>query len=258
MPDWSHELEILRRDPLRNVVILKYLLANPEIAVVRQATRGNDVATLLLLPIQAVAYDRQTYPELDISATLISTSPELTDKLVHDIPQGRCTLFRLGTDADREVLAGRFTLERRNAFLSFTHTDPPWNPERDADVSADPSTAPYDLFGEQGHDAAWLAALLSAGRAVYVAVRERDTAIAACFAFEIDTGLWEIGGVYTRPTHRGRGLARRAVLAALGALGRRGLTTRYQVAEANIASINLARSLGMTQFQTLTHFTSEP
>ena len=46
--------------------------------------------------------------------------------------------------------------------------------------------------------------------------------------------------------------------AALGELGRRGLTPRYQVAEANAASIGLARSLGMTEFQTLTHFTSVP
>ena len=35
MPDWSTELEVLRRDPLRNVVILKYLLANRGIAIVR-------------------------------------------------------------------------------------------------------------------------------------------------------------------------------------------------------------------------------
>jgi hypothetical protein len=48
------------------------------------------------------------------------------------------------------------------------------------------------------------------------------------------------------------------VLAALGELKRRGLTPRYQVAEANTPSINLARSLGMTQFQTLTHYTNDP
>lgn len=255
MSDWSDELAILRRDPLRNVVILKYLLANRDIAVVRQVTRGDDVATVLLLPIDVVSYDRRHYPEIDLSATIISTSHELTRTLLDDIPAGRSLLFRLGSDADRDVIAKRFALTRRNAFLSFTHRDPP---SALGEVGTDPATAPWDLFAEQGHDAAWLAPLLRDGRAFHAVVLDGGTAVAACFAFEIDTGLWEIGGVFTRPTQRGRGLARRVVIAALGELRRRNVTPRYQVADANTPSIALARSLGMTQFQTLTHFASAP
>lgn len=255
MPDWSHELEVLRHDPLHNVVILKYLLANRDIAIVHQVARGDHVATMLLLPIDVVSYDRRHYPEIDLSATIISTSHELTRTLLADIPAARSLLFRLGSDADRDVIAERFALTRRNAFLSFTHRDPPSDL---GEVGTDPGTAPWDLFAEQGHDAAWLAPLLQEGRAFHAVVRDGRTAVAACFAFEIDTGLWEIGGVFTRPAHRGRGLARRVVIAALGELRRRNLTPRYQVAEANTASIALARSLGMTQFQTLTHFTSAP
>ena len=44
--------------------------------------------------------------------------------------------------------------------------------------------------------------------------------------------------------------------AALTELARRGLLSRYQVAEANTPSIRLATSLGMTQFLTLTHYMS--
>jgi len=255
MPDWSKELAILRRERLRNVVILKYLLANADIARLRQAVRGNDVATLLLLPIRAVSYDRSHYPEAELSATIISTAPALTRQLMVEIPANRHVLFRTGSDADRDALAERFTLNRRNAFLSFTHADPPMA-GADVELSSDVVAAPYELFAEQGHDEAWLAPLLRGGRAVHAVIQEAGAPVAACFAFEIDTGLWEIGGLFTRPSHRGRGLARRVVLAALGELRRRGLTPRYQVAEANTPSINLALSLGMIEFQTLTHFTT--
>ena len=255
MSDWSHELEVLRRDPLRNVVILKYLLANRDIAIVRQVVRGAEAATMLVLPIKAVSYDRRHYPEAELSATIISTSPGLTRHLLDDIPAGTPLLFRLGSDADRDVIAERVPLTRRNAFLSFTHTDPPSGP---GGVSTAHGTAAWDLFAEQGHDESWLAPLLQENRAFHVAIGQANRVLAACFAFELDTGLWEIGGVFTRPTDRGQGLGRRVVLAALGELKRRGLTPRYQVAEANTPSINLARSLGMTEFQTLTHFTSAP
>jgi GNAT superfamily N-acetyltransferase len=256
MSHWSHELDVLRRDPLRNVVILKYLLANRDIAVVHQRARGDNVATMLVLPISAVSYDRRHYPQTELSATLISTSPDLTRDLLDHILIGKSLLFRLGSDADRDVIADRFALTRRNAFLSFTHADPPSGTH--GDISADPAAAPWDLFAEQGHDESWLAPLLRDGRAFHTAIDQAGQAIAACFAFEIDTGLWEIGGVFTRPAHRGLGLARRVVLATLGELKRRGLAPRYQVAEANTPSISLARSLGMTEFQTLTHFTSAP
>ena len=187
MPDWSTELEVLRRDPLRNVVILKYLLANREVALVRQIVRGGETATLLLLPISAVSYDRRHYPEAERSATIISTAPELTRALVDEIPRDRPLLFRLGSEADRDVLAERFALTRRNAFLSFTHPDPP-AAGTDVELSSDAATVPYDLFAEQGHDEAWLAPLLREGRAVY-AVIHQTVAVAASFAFEIDTGL---------------------------------------------------------------------
>ncbi len=256
MSDWSPELDVLRRDPLRNVVILKYLLASRDIAVVHQRTRGGNVATMLVLPISVVSYDRRHYPDANLSATIISTSPDLTRNLLDHIPVGKPLLFRLGSDADRDVIGERFPLTRRNAFLSFTHIDPPAG--AGGQVSKDPAAAPWDLFAEQGHDESWLTPLLRGGRAFHTAIDQAGQTIAACFAFEIDTGLWEIGGVFTRPSHRGQGLARRVVLTALGELKRRGLTPRYQVAEANTPSINLARSLGMTEFQTLTHFTSAP
>jgi RimJ/RimL family protein N-acetyltransferase len=88
-------------------------------------------------------------------------------------------------------------------------------------------------------------------------VREQGDVLAACFAFEIDDPLWEIGGVYTKPAHRGRGLAKRVVQAALAELRRLERLPRYQVSEDNGASIGVADSLGMQRFLTLTHYRNE-
>lgn len=252
MAGFDDMLDGLRRDALRNVVLLKYLLPNRDVATLRQIVRGDDIATLMLLPAGAVSYDRRHYPDTTLSATLISTSPELSRDLLVEIPGHETIVFRTAAAADRAVLAERFALTRRDAFLSFT---------RGGDVSdaagiatsTDPATAPYELFAQQGHDPGWLGALLRSGRAFHASIREDGAAVSACFGFAIDGPLWEIGGVYTQPGHRGRGLARRVVGAALGELQRRGLIPRYQVAEANAASIGVARSLGMTRFQTLTH-----
>ena len=253
--DLQNELAVLRRDPLKHAVILKYLLATPG-ATLHQVGRGAANASLLLLDPRFMGYDRDHYPEVANSAIIASDDPSLTRELLIHVPPGRRTIFRLATDADRAVVAESFALERRDAFLSFTGAG-----DRElasgAVVEADAAMAAYDLFAQQGHDAAWLAPLLEGGRAFTSTLRENGEAIAACFAFELDIAIWEVGGVYCRPEHRGRGHARRAVQAALSELARRGLISRYQVAEANMPSIRLATSLGMRQFLTLTHYVSD-
>lgn len=250
MDDLTDQLTVLRRDPLKHAVILKYLMATPG-AQLHQVTRGARSASLLLIDPKLSSYDRRTYPEATSAVLIASDDPVLTRQLMPFVPRGERTFFRLATEADRAVVAETFALERRNAFLSFTGPGPGGS---DAAIEADPETAPYDLFAEQDHDPAWVDGLIRAGRAFTSTIRESGGAIAACFAFELDTAIWEVGGVYTRLEHRGRRLAYRAVAAALSELARRGLISRYQVGETNGPSIGLARSLGMRQFLTLTHY----
>ncbi len=248
-------LALLRREPLRHVVMLKYLLADPASATIRIAERNGRRAILLQTLVQSVAYDRRTYPEALASVMISSDAPELTSELIADLPLDRTLIWRLASAADHDAVASSVALDRRNAFLTFTAGDATAG---DAQIAIDPDTAPYDLFAEQHHDADWLASLLRAGRAFTATIRNKDVAVATCFGFEIDQGIWEIGGVFTRPEHRGRGLARRVVGAALAELARRRLIARYQAAEANTASINLARALGMRHALTLTHYISTP
>lgn len=252
--DFRTQLAHLRRDPLKHAVILKYLLSTPG-AALHQVVRGGRSASLLLLDPQLSSYDRRTYPEATASVLVASDEPGLTRELLAVVPRGERTFFRLPSEADRAVIAEKFALERRNAFLSFTGAGTSGH-EGDAVIEIDPGTSPYDLFAEQEHEEAWIAPMLQAGRAFTSTVRDAGAAVAACFAYELDTAIWEVGGVYCRPSHRGRGHARRAVQAALTELSRRGLISRYQVAEANAPSIRLATSLGMTQFLKLTHYVS--
>lgn len=252
MDDLNSQLALLRRDPLKHAVLLKYLLATPG-ARLHQIVRGDLSANLLLIDPKQSSYDRRTYPEATAAVLIASDDPDLTRELMPSVPRGERVFFRMPTDADRDVVAESFVLERRNAFLSFTGAG---TGESEAEIATDVATAPYDLFAEQEHDRDWVAGLLASGRAFTSTVRENSSAVAACFAFELDTAIWEVGGVYCRPDHRGRGFARRAVLAALRELSRRGLISRYQVGEANSPSIRLAQSLGMRQFLTLTHYMS--
>jgi RimJ/RimL family protein N-acetyltransferase len=78
--------------------------------------------------------------------------------------------------------------------------------------------------------------------------------MAFCFAEQIYTGIWEIGGVYTAPEHRRKGYARQVVLAALAQLKARLLRPRYQVREDNLASCRLAESIGLVPFVVVEHF----
>jgi len=252
MNDLTQQLAVLRRDPLKHAVILKYLRATPG-ARLHQIVRGDASGNLLLIDPKLSSYDRRTYPEATAAALIASDDPALTRELMQFVPRAQRVFFRLPTDADRDVVAESFALERRNAFLSFTGAG---TGAGDAAIDADPAIAPFDLFAKQDHDRDWLAALLTSSRAFTSTVSQNGSAVAACFAFELDQDIWEVGGVYCRPEHRGRGLARRAVQAALSELIRRCLVSRYQVGEANIPSIRLAQSLGMRQFLTLTHYMS--
>ena len=75
-----------------------------------------------------------------------------------------------------------------------------------------------------------------------------------CFTFKNYDKIWEIGGVHTAPAQRRKGLARLVVEAALYTVLSRGYIPRYQVAEANIPSIRLAETLGLTRFVVAEHY----
>ncbi|POR48906.1 GNAT family N-acetyltransferase [Bosea psychrotolerans] len=250
-------LAVLRRAPLDNVVLLKFLLASPQAASVHQIVRGDDAATLLLLDHRFSDFDRETYPAASASALIASTNPELTQDLLAFVPRRETLVFKLANEADRSVVAAEFPLERRTAFLSYTATIMPAL-DTGADIETTTAKTPFEILAAQGHSAEWLGPLIASGRAFICVLRAGSRPLSACFAFQIDGPVWEVGGVYTQPAERGKGLAYRIVHTALAELQRRGHVARYQVSEENTASIRLAESLGMKRYLTLTHYLSAP
>ncbi|GAB4169074.1 MAG: hypothetical protein Fur005_30500 [Roseiflexaceae bacterium] len=76
----------------------------------------------------------------------------------------------------------------------------------------------------------------------------------ACFAVAIAPGIWEIGGLWTDPSQRRLGLARRVTITALAELARRGVRPRYQAHESNHASLCLAESVGLVPCVLAEHY----
>lgn len=249
-------IDALARDPLRHVVLLKYLMAYPGHTTARRVTGPQGAATLVAMETEASGYDLKTYPETKIVAFIESDHPDLTAGLIASLPRDAGIVFKLSRPEDVAVVASRFAVARRRGFVSFTAGDS-YAPEPDIRVTTAPGEAAYRLFAMQDHARDWLEPLLTAGTA-FACVLERDgRPLSACFAFQNYGPVWEIGGVVTDPDHRRNGYAGRAVRAALAELGRRGLLPRYQVEDSNAASIGLARSIGLRPFMTLAHYVHE-
>jgi GNAT superfamily N-acetyltransferase len=243
----------LSRDPLRNVVLLKQLLAYPRHVKVHRVCGRQGVATLVAVEASVSAYDRVAYPKADVVAFIESDHPELTALLACHVPRGAGVVFKLSREADLAPIESRFPVIRRTAFVSFTSAGAS-APDPQVRIVSVPADDAFELFRTQGHEREWLQPLLGNGKA-FACVLERDGHTdSACVAFENYGPVWEVGGVVTAPAHRRKGLGVRVVRTALSELTRRSLAPRYQVEEGNTASIRLAQSVGLEPFLTIVHY----
>lgn len=250
--------EALEREPLRNIVLLKHLEAYPDHTTVHRVERANGAATMVLLEVAASAYDLRTYPGARYAALISSDGPDLTRELIEAVPRKEGVVFKLSSDADRDVVASSFPhLQRTTAVLSFT-SGTEFTRDEAVRTTTKPSDAVFAYFESQKHGRGWLEPLLQADRAFTTVIGPDDQPDAVCFAFENYRRIWEIGGVFTPPEARGRGYAARVVRTALAELGVRRLSPRYQVHDDNIPSIRLAQSIGLALFLETTHFLYTP
>ena len=250
--------EALEREPLRNIVLLKHLEAFPDHTTVHRVERDNSAATMVLLEVAASAYDARTYPNARYAALISSDGADLTRELIDAVPRAEGVVFKLSSDADRDVVASVFPhLQRTTAVLSFTG-GPDFARDGVVRTTTTPSDAAFGYFESQKHGRDWLEPLLHAGRAFVCMTGPDEQPHAVCFAFENYRRIWEIGGVFTPPEARGRGHAARVVRTTLAELGTRRLSPRYQVHDDNIPSIRLAESIGLTRFLETTHFLYTP
>ena len=246
-------IDALAREPLRNVVLLKQLLAYRGRAVAHQVRSALGAATLVALDTSVSAYDRQAYPGAVVAAFVASDHPDLTAALLPHLPRGVGIVFKLSREADLAPVAAQFRVERRTAFVSFTSAAPP-EPAPGVRVTSAPGDTAFALFETQGHHPCLARAATRRRQCLRLRPRARPRGRLGVLRLRDHRPVWEVGGVVTAPEHRRKGLGARVVRTALAELSRRGLAPRYQVEEHNAASIDLARSVGLAPFLTITHY----
>lgn len=254
MMDCVHDY--LSRDPLKTISLLKYLNAHPQDTETFHVRAHEGEAVLLLLRVNASAYDRETYPEARYVCFIASDGPDLTALLLPHLPRGIGLVFKLAADADRAVVAQVFDLQRRTSFLSFAGRVPAEFAAAELliPVTCDPLPQAWSMFEERGYTRDWLMPLLLSGRAFVVEAAQAASVASVCFAFQNHGDIWEVGGLSTCSDLRRQGHAARVVRSAFAELNRRGLQARYVVEETNQPSMLLASAIGLKHVLTLTHF----
>jgi GNAT superfamily N-acetyltransferase len=249
----------LEHDPLKNIVLLKTLFYYPR-AVRCHFHEGPEAAgVLLLLPGGASPFDRRNYPGTDYVVFIAATHPGLLPELLRHVPTRRSLLFKLMGPCQQAAAAALFSLERVNAFVSYTAPqDRPFVPADGVTVSGIPDSACLNIYAAMGHSREELKDRFESGQALSFTVYKGDQPLASCFTFPNYGTIHEIAGVYTVPRYRRSGLARRVVETALHRLGHNGFLARYQVQEDNRPSIRLAESIGLRYVVTYEHWRHAP
>ena len=249
----------LENDPLRNIVLLKTLCYFPQAARCHYREGPGGVGVLVLLPGNASHFDRQNYPGTDHVVLMTATDPAVLPELLQHVPTPATLLFKLMDPGHTSVVEGFFSLARATAFVSYTApANTPFAAAEGVAVSGRPSGACLDLYAALGHSREELRTYFAQGQALSFTVYEHDMPLASCFTFPNYGNIYEIGGVFTQPGQRRRGLARKVVETALHHLGHAGFSARYQARDDNRASIRLAESIGLRYVVTYEHWRHDP
>jgi GNAT superfamily N-acetyltransferase len=241
----------LRQDVLRHIVALKMLSSHPEPARLRFLEQGPAWALRAAFPNSGSAYDARNYPGAQFVVLIDGNSVSLMQGLLDDLPGAELVLKTSHPAiARRAVELGGGRLER--AFLSFTagQSLPPAAAQVTDGAALDPElAAAFDHFGGDRNS---LERCFQEGARWFALRRGRDVH-SACVVYQNFDTVWEVARLFTQPEWRRQGLARCVVGAALRYLliGQR--QPRYQVDSANLASVELARSLGLAEFLRMEH-----
>ena len=252
-------VEVLEHDPLKNIVLLKTLHYYSHVIRCHFYEGPEGFGVLLLVTGEASFFDRRNYPGTDHVVFIATTGSVALPELIRHIPRGERLLFKLMDPGHLARVRRFFSLERVNAFVSYTAPmDTGFASSNDVAVSGLPDRACMDIYTAMGHSPDELSKYFQSGQACSFTVYEGEKPLASCFTFRNYREIYEIAGVYTDPDHRRKGLARRVVGAGLHHLGRAGLKARYQAQENNRASILLAESMGLRHVVTYEHWRHDP
>lgn len=248
----------LESDVLRHIVTLKMLQLYGGDMELRFAEDHDGWALLSLLPVRVSDFDRQAYAAEEFVVLVDGTSAGAKEALLEALPRARLVI-KTYDEAVGRFASRRLRATRARSFVSFT-VPPSTPPRAHTDGVAEsgilvPGIA--RMLCANGYLEAELAGYFAAG-ARWFAVQEAGRNVSAGFVFRNYGEVWEVGGLFTEPGWRRRGLARRIVTAALRHLAAHRLIPRYQVRTDNIESLRLAESTGLREFLRMEHYVSNP
>jgi GNAT superfamily N-acetyltransferase len=222
-------------------------------------------ALLLSFPSDVFEYDARTYGHACRIAVLDGTIEPAQFALLERLPHTNLVIKTHDARVARYAI-GALDARSVTAFVSFTAHD--WNAMNESIAAsageAGPgfSSSPHlndemrDSFARSGYGAAELERYFASG-AHWFAIHREGGVAAACFVFQNFEAVWEIAGVHAAARHRRQGLAARIVRAAVQHLLNRGLVPRYQTEVSNLASVALARRIGLVEFLRIEHLMVE-
>ena len=246
-------IDYLKTDVFKYIVHLKMIDAHGEQMVCHTERDGNRIGILLLLPTRANSFDAKTYPNAEFVVLLAVTDQAILKRTLAAIPLKTHLVFKLVDDLSKTVVLESFPSQRVTAFISYTAQEPRYQPHSSVVISATLDERVSPFYQENGYTPQKMQNYFQQG-AMSFTVFDDGEPLATCFTFRNYETIWEIGGVYTHPSHRQQGLARQVVETALHHVLSQGYIPRYQVRETNLASIRVAESLGLKPFVITEHF----
>lgn len=247
-------MEHLRKNPLKNVTLLKMMSSYHQVIDSYLVERHEHWGILLLLPAGAFAYDRRAYPDADTIVLMDYSSPDVCPALFELLPKEARLVFKLQEEQCLRALAEHYPLHKVRSFYSYTSA-PGQSYARDesAVLSEQLDERLLPLWAANDYSREEVAQYFAEG-AFSISLFENDTPLSTCLVFRNAEKIWEIGAVHTAEAGRKRGLARRVVRSALFHILQRGYIPRYQVLDSNFPSIRLAESIGLLLTVTLEHW----
>lgn len=246
-------LEYFERNPLQNIPALKVLELYPTQTSAFFADIEGESGALVFHSPSVTSYDRKTYRDCSAVAMLSADGPKATHTLLSQLPS-LPVLFKIGGNLEKSLLDKQFELEQVQHFYSYTIETPiPEAVGFKIELFDQPREAAIKLWMAQHHSRQEIHQRFKSGSAFGVSVDIEDQTAASCYVFQIHPQILEIGGLYTLPEFRGRGLGDALVRRAINEILGRGKKPRYHVHSSNTASIRLAERVGLRRFFTLEH-----
>ncbi|GAK54962.1 GCN5-related N-acetyltransferase [Candidatus Vecturithrix granuli] len=252
----NHEVEVksyLNTNAFHYIVHLKMIHAYSEHIVCYYEHHKGQKGVVLLVPTPVVPFDARTYPNSAFIVLLAATDRDVLYQIIRYIPPTENLVFKLVDDTTKEVICQQFPSTRVTAYVSYTAYTQAFHQHAAVVASSmlDVRLLPY--YHANGYTPDEMNQYFEQG-AMSFTLYDHAHPLSTCFTFQNYERIWEIGGVYTDPAHRGKGYARMVVETALQTLMARQYVPRYQVAETNISSIRVAETLGLTPGVITEHF----